>query len=71
MAHVHELNHKAGGQFQFRVVIHAPEQLDGRFGILDGIHRLHRLGTGALALAVLPLRLKLLDVGRVPQHDAA
>ena len=24
-----------------------------------------------LALAVLPLRLKLLDVGRVPQHDAA
>ena len=71
MAHVHELDHKAGGQFQFRVVIHAPEQLDGRFGILDGIHRLHRLGTGALALAVLPLRLKLLDVGRVSQHDAA
>ena len=71
MAHVHELDHKAGGQFQFRVVIHAPEQLDGRFGILDGIHRLHRLGTGALALAVLPLRLKLLDVGRVPQHDTA
>ena len=43
----------------------------GGLGILHGVHGLHRLCAGALALAVLPLGFELLDVRRVPQHDAA
>ena len=71
MAHIDEADHKARGQLDLSVILHAPEQLHGRLGILHGVHRLHRLGTGTLRLAVLPLSFKLLNVGRVPQHDAA
>ena len=71
VAHIHEPDNKAGGQFYPGAVIDTAEQLHGCLGILHGIHGFHRLGTGALALAVLPLGLKLLNVGRIPQHDAA
>ena len=71
MAHIHKADDEAGGKLDLFVVVEPPEQRDGRLGVLNGVHRLHRLRAGALALAVLPLGLELLNVGRVPQHDAA
>ena len=71
MAHIDEPHLNARGQLHAPVVLHTHEQLHGCFGVLHGIHWLHRFCTGALALAVLPLGLKLLDVRGVPQHDAA
>ena len=71
MAHIHEPHLDARSQLNALVVVHTHEQLHGRLGVLHGIHGLHQLGTGALGLAVLPLGLELLDVGRVPQHDTA
>ncbi len=53
------------------IVIIAPEQRDGCLGVLNGVHGFHRLCTGALAFAVLPLGFEFLDVRRVAQHDAA
>ena len=40
------------------------------FRVFQRVKRLHRLGTGTLALAVLILRIRLLDVRRVAQHNA-
>ena len=71
VAHIHEPHLDARSQLDALFVVHTHEQLHGRLGVLHGIHGLHRLGTGALGLAVLPLGLELLDVGGVPQHDTA
>ena len=65
-AHVHALQY--GEAF---VILAGDKPRDGRLGILHGIHGLHLASAGALPLAVLPLRLHLLDVRRVPQHDIA
>ncbi len=45
------------------------ELLHDLLGILDGIIGLDHLGTTAHGLAVFPLSLLLLDMGRVLQHD--
>ena len=71
MANVHKLDLQARCQLGLFPVLHPAEQPDGRLGVLNGVHRFHRFCTGALALAVFPLGLELLNVGRVPQHDAA
>ena len=44
-------------------------QLHGVLGVGDGVEGLHRRPAGPAALLVLPLGVRLLDVGRVPQHD--
>ena len=69
--HVHEPRFDARGKLDTLAVLHTPEQAAGGFGILYGVHGLHRLCAGALALAVFPLGFKLLNMRRVPQHDAA
>ena len=71
MAHIHKADDDAGRKLDFLIVITAPEQRDGCLGVLNGVHGFHRLCTGALALAVLPLGFEFLDVRRVAQHDAA
>ena len=43
--------------------------LEDGLGVVQGVERLHRGQTGALALLVFPLGIPLLDVGGVPQHD--
>ena len=47
------------------------ELLHDLLGILHRVIRFHHGGAAALGLAVFPLGFLLLDVGRVPQHDAA
>ena len=47
------------------------ELLHDLFGIFHRIIRLHRGRAAALGLAVFPLGFLLLNMGRVPQHDAA
>ena len=71
VSHVHKACFDARGKLDALVVLHAPEQAAGGFGVLHGVHRLYRLCAGALALAVFPLGFKLLNMRRVPQHDAA
>ena len=71
VAHIHEPDLDARGKLHPSLIRNAREQLHGRFGVLHSIHRFHRFCAGALALAVFPLRFKFLNMGRVPQHDAA
>ena len=71
VAHVGKAGLHPGGKLHFPAVIHPDEQADGGLGVLDGVIRLHRGQAGAGVLAVFPLRLRLLDVGGVPQHDVA
>ena len=71
VAHIHEPDLDARGKLHPSLIRNAREQLHGRFGVLHGVHGLHRFRAGALALAVFPLRFKFLNVGGVPQHDAA
>ena len=71
VSHVHEPRFDARGKLDALAVLHAPEQAAGGFGILYGVHGLYRLCAGALGLAVFPLGFKLLNMRRVPQHDAA
>ena len=71
MAHVHKADLQPGGQLHFRLIIHADEQLHGRFGVLHRVHRFNRGVTGTLCLAVFPLSFKFLNVRRVPQHNVA
>ena len=69
--HVHEPCFDARGKLNALAVLHAQEQAAGGFGVLYGVHGLHRLCAGALALAVFPLGFKFLNMRRVPQHNAA
>ena len=71
MAHIHKADDDAGRKLDLFIVIIAPEQRDGCLGVLNSVHGFHRLCTGALALAVLPLGFEFLDMRRVAQHDAA
>ena len=71
VAHVGKAGLHPGGKLHFPAIIHPDEQADGGLGVLDGVIRLHRGQAGAGVLAVFPLRLRLLDVGGVPQHDVA
>ena len=71
MAHVHKADLQPGGQLHFRLIIHADEQLHGRFGVLHRVHRLNRGVTGTLCLAVFPLSFKFLNVRTILQHDLA
>ena len=71
VAHIHKPCLDARGKLDALAVLHTQEQAAGGLGILYGVHRLYRLCTGALALAVFPLGFKLLNMRRVPQHDAA
>ena len=71
VSHVHKACFDARGKLHPSLIRNAREQLHGRFGVLHGVHGLHRFRAGALALAVLPLGFKFLNVGGVPQHDAA
>ena len=66
MAHIHKARLNARRQLHALFIVYSPEQLHGRFGILYGIHGLHRLCTGTLALAVFPFGFKFLNMGRVP-----
>ena len=54
-----------------RAVLLGFEQPHGVLGVLHGIFRFHLIPAAALCLAVFPLRLLLLDVGGVLQHDLA
>ena len=45
------------------------KQLHGAHGVRHGVQRLDRRRAPALVLAVFPLRVRLLDVGAVAQHD--
>ena len=71
VAHIHKPCLDARGKLDALAVLHTQEQAAGGLGILYGVHRLYRLCTGALALAVFPLGFKLLNMRRVPQHNAA
>ena len=71
MAHIHKAGFNARCKLEALLIGLAHKQLHGRFSILHSIHRFHRFCAGALALAVFPLRFKFLNMGRVPQHDAA
>ena len=71
MPHVHEPRLNARGKLDALTVLHAQKQAAGGLGVLYGVHGLHRLCAGALALAVFPLGFKLLNMRRVPQHNAA
>lgn len=50
--HVHEPRFDARSKLDTLAVLHTPEQAAGGLGILHGVHGLHRLCAGALALAV-------------------
>ena len=69
--HVHEPCFDARGKLNALAVLHTQEQAAGGFGVLYGVHGLHRLCARALALAVFPLGFKFLNMRRVPQHNAA
>ena len=71
MAHIHKAGFNARCKLEALLIGLAHKQLHGCFSILHSIHRFHRFCAGALALAVFPLRFKFLNMGRVPQHDAA
>ena len=69
MARVHELHPDALAQVQGLVVLAGGHVLAHPLGVLDGVKGLHPGGAGPLRLAVLPLRVGLLDVGGVLEHD--
>ena len=70
MARVHKAHLHPVLDLEAGAVLTGDDVLDGGLGIGHGVQGLHRLGPGALALLVLPLGVALLDVGRVPQHNA-
>ena len=69
MAGVHEFQRHALAQGYLFTVFAGGHELPDPGGVLDGVKRLHTGRAGALALAVLPLGVLLLDMGGVQQHD--
>ena len=52
-------------------ILAGPQQLNGRHGIDHGVSRFHQRLTGPFRFPAAPLSFRLLDVGRVPQHNVA
>ena len=52
-------------------ILAGPQQLNGRHGIDHGVSRFHQRFTGPFRFPAAPLGFRLLDVGRVPQHNVA
>ena len=69
MARVHKLHFHALAQVDDLPVLAGGHELPHPLGILDGVERVHMGRAGPLALAVFPLGVLLLDMGRVQQHD--
>ena len=71
MTHIGETDLDPGGNLHLLIVVYPFKQTDSLLGVLDGVIRLHRRQAGAGVFPGFPLGLRLLDVGRVPQHDIA
>ena len=70
MARVGEPDLDPLAQVEEPAVLHRLQHMDGLLGVHQGVKRLHRRQSGALALLVVPVGVPLLDVGGVPEHDA-
>ena len=69
MARVHKLHPDPLAQVDDLAVLAGGHVLAHPLGVLNGVKGLRPGGAGPLRLAVLPLRVLLLDVGGVLEHD--
>ena len=71
MAHIRKTQGQIFIDLKNLAVGHPLKELQNAFGVLLGIKGLHLHPARSLCLPVLPLRLHLLDVGTVDQHNGA
>ncbi len=69
MARVLKFHPHALAQVNDLIVLAGVHILRHLLGVLHGVQRLHRRAARPLALAVFPLSVLLLNVGRVQQHN--
>ena len=69
VAGIHEFQRHALAQLHLFTIFTGGHELPDPGSVLDGVQRLHTGRAGALRLAVLPLGIRLLDMGGVHQHD--
>jgi hypothetical protein len=71
MPHIVKADHDAVQNFAHLAVSGGVHPLYRVLSVVDRVHRLYRLSAGTLCSAVLPIRLRHLDMGGVHEHYLA